>query len=187
VTFVEELEEQYLGNGKELLGNVNNTAEVLDAGDALLDGIGVVLAGGVEDVLDLVGLVLGPLLVGGATVDGHAGVDGKQTDHDDGLLVDDVELVADGGDGDTGTGGEDGGLAQDAVAGQGVEDALGLLLGRGSGLVALQAGLDGGHGGLVQLGDGGGGTRAGGAHDGASDTRGHCVDCECGESGEVCG
>ena len=121
----------------------------------------MVLAGGVEDVLDLVGLVLGPLLVSRATVDGDTGVDGEQTQHDNRLLVDDVELVADGGDRDTGTGGEDGGLAQEVAAGEGVDDALGLLL--GCGLVALQARLDGGHGGLVQGGDGGGGTRAGGA------------------------
>lgn len=121
----------------------------------------MVLAGGVEDVLDLVGLVLGPLLVGGATVDGNTGVDGEKTQHDDGLLVDDIELVADGGNRDTSTGGEDGGLAQEVAAGQGVDDALGLLL--GGGLVALEARLDGGHGGLVQGGDGGGGTRAGGA------------------------
>jgi hypothetical protein len=153
----------YLGNGEQALGNVNNTAEVLDAGDALLDSVGVVLASGVEDVLDLVGLVLGPLLVGRATVDGHSGVDGEQTQHDDRLLVDDVQLIADGGNGDTGTGREDGRLAQQAVAGQGVDDALGLLLGRRSRLVALETSLNGGHGGLGQGRDDGGRTRAGGA------------------------
>lgn len=151
----------YLGNLEKALGDVDDTTEVLNALNALLHGIGVVLAGGIEDVLDLVGLVVGPLLVSGATVDGDTGVDGKQTQHDDGLLVDDVELVADGGDRDGGAGRQDGGLAQQAAAGQGVQDALGLLLGGGG--VALLAGLQGGdHGGLLH-GEGGGGTRAGGA------------------------
>ena len=151
----------YLGNLEQGLGDVNDTAEVLDALDALLHGLGVVGAGAVQDARDLLDLLLGVVGPGRAGVLADSPEDGEQREGDDGLLVDDVELVADGGDRDTGTGGEDGGLAQEVAAGEGVDDALGLLL--GCGLVALQARLDGGHGGLVQGGDGGGGTRAGGA------------------------
>jgi hypothetical protein len=82
----------------------------------------VVLAGRVEDTLHLLVLTLGPILVGGATVVSDGPEDGAEGQHDDGLLVDDVDLIADGGDGDTGAGGEDGGLGRQIAAGQRVED-----------------------------------------------------------------
>lgn len=148
----------HLGNLEQALGDVNDTAEVLDAVDALSDSLGVVLACGVQDVLDLVVLTLGPLLVGGTTVHGDSSVDGKKTQEDDGLLVDDVQLVADGGNGDTGSGGQDGGLAEQVATGQRVEDGLGLVLWGGD--VGLEAGLGHGRKGVLK---GDAGTRAGGA------------------------
>jgi hypothetical protein len=64
--------------------------------------------------------------------------------------MDYVELVANGGDAQTGTGGEDSGLGEGAVAGDGdgVHDGLGLLLGVLLGHIRAVAGLDGdgGHG-----------------------------------------
>ncbi|KAI7001185.1 ATP synthase subunit 4 [Hortaea werneckii] len=137
----------YLGNGEEVLGDINDAAEVLDAAHARLDGIGVVLAGGVQDVLELVGLAEGPLAVGGAGVVVDGPVDGQQGDGDDGLLVDDQQLVADGGDAQAGAGGEEGGLGHEVVAGQGVQDVVGRVLGLGGGLVLLEAGGGGGEGG----------------------------------------
>lgn len=152
----------YLGDLEKVLGNLNNTAKVLDTLNALLDSLGVLLAGRVENVLDLVGLALGPLLVCGTTVDGDTGIDGEQAEHDNRLLVDDVKLVANGGNGDTGAGGEDGGLGEEVAAGERVEDALCFLLGGRN--VGLKTGLDGREG---LLGEGeGGGTRAGGACEG---------------------
>lgn len=83
----------------------------------------------VEDILLLLDLALSPLLVHGTTELGDGGEDAEQTEGDDGFLVHDVELVADGRDGETGASGEDGGLGDERVAGKRVEDGLGLLLG----------------------------------------------------------
>jgi len=118
-----------LGDGEQVLGGLDDTAEVRDAADAALDGVGVVVTRGVQDVLDLVGVVLGKLLVHGADIVVDTKVDGEEREEDNGLLVDDVELVADRGDGETSTGGKNTDLGSDGVTGQRVEDGLGDLLG----------------------------------------------------------
>ena len=152
----------YLGHLKEVLGDLDYSAKILDTLDPLLYGRGVVLPGAVEDVLDLVGLTLGPLLVSWTSVDGNTGVDGEEASQNNGLLVDDVKLVADGGNGNTGASGEDGGLGEKVAARQRVEDALGLLL--GSNLVGLEAGLDSSRDSVLGKVESGR-TRAGGACD----------------------
>ena len=129
----------YLGNSKESLGVVDDTRHLLDVLDAGLDGLGVVGAGRVQDVLDLVALLIGPLLVKGTTELDEATPDREQAEGDDGLLVHDIVLVGDGVDGKTGGGGEDGGLGNEVAAGKGVDDGLGLglgVLGREAGRVA---------------------------------------------------
>ena len=133
----------YLGDREEVLGDVDDTAEVLDALDALLDGGSVVSAGAVEDAGNLLGLLIGVVLPGGAGVLADGPEDGQQRKGDDGLLVDDVELVADGEGADTGGGGEYGGLGDGAVAGHGygIQKRLGLLLGVLLRQVGLVAGL----------------------------------------------
>ena len=127
----------HLGNLEQGLGDVNDTAEVLDALDALLDSV--------QDTRDLVDLLLRIVSPSRSSVLGNGPEDGKEREGDNGLLVDDVELVADSGDTETGSRGEDGGLGEGAVAGDGyrVEDGLGLLLGVLLGQVGLIAGLDG--------------------------------------------
>lgn len=57
----------YLGDGEERLGDLDDLGHLLDVGHADLDGLGVVGAGSVEDVLNLVGLSIGPLGIHGAT------------------------------------------------------------------------------------------------------------------------
>lgn len=109
----------YLGDREEVLGDVDDTAEVLDALDALLDGGSVVSTGRVQDAGDLVDLLLRIAGPGRAGILGNGPEDGQQRKGDDGLLVDDVELVADGEGADTGGGGEYGGLSDGAVAGHG--------------------------------------------------------------------
>lgn len=110
----------------------------------------MVVTRGVQDVLDLVGVALGELLVHGADVVVDTKVDGEEGEEDNGFLVDDVELVADGGDGETSAGGEDADLGSDRVTGQGVEDGLcgllGLLLGDLGVLLARGGGREGGDG-----------------------------------------
>jgi hypothetical protein len=137
-----------LGDSEEILGGLNDTAEVGDAADAALDGVGVVVARGVQDVLDLGGVVVGKLLVHGADVVVDTEVDGHEREEDNGLLVDDVELVADGCDGKTSSGGKDTDLAGDGVTGQRVQDGLcdllGLLLGDLGDLGSLLARRGGG-------------------------------------------
>lgn len=118
-----------LGNFKKLLGNLNDTAELLHILNAGLDGIGVVGTSRVQDILVLLRLTLGPLSVHGTAIFAEGSEDAEQTESDDGFLVEDVQLVADCGNGETGSGGQDGGLGDERAAGQGVDDRLGLLLG----------------------------------------------------------
>lgn len=86
-----------------------------------------------------------PTRVHGTSICVDSPVDCQKRQHDNAFLVDDVELVADGGYGETGAGGEDGGLGSEAVAGEGLEDGVGgrfevLLLGN----IALGAAGGGG-------------------------------------------
>lgn len=134
----------YLGNSEESLGDVDNTRHLLDVLDAGLDGLGVVGAGRVQDVLDLVALLISPLLVKGTTELDEATPDGEQAEGDDGLLVHDIVLVGEGVDGETGGGGEDGGLGHEVAAGKGVDDGLGLGLGVLGGYVGRVAGAGNG-------------------------------------------
>lgn len=83
----------------------------------------------VEDILLLLDLTNSPLLVHGTAELGDSGEDGEQTESDDGLFVQDVELVADGRDRETGTGGEDRRLRDERVAGESIDEGLSLLLG----------------------------------------------------------
>lgn len=119
----------YLGDLKEGLGDVDNAAHLLDVLNAGLDGLGVVGAGAVEDVLDLLVLSLGPLLVRRAAILEQPSPHGQQAHGHDRLLVHDVVLIAEGVDAETGGTAEEGRLADEVAAGQGVDDALGLLLG----------------------------------------------------------
>jgi hypothetical protein len=121
----------YLGNLEQGLGDVNDTAEILNALDALLDGRGVVGTGGVQDAGDLVGLLLRIVAPRGTSVLCDSPEDGQERQSNNRLLVDDVELIADGSHAETSTCREHGGLGEGAVAGDGdgVHQRLGLLLG----------------------------------------------------------
>lgn len=118
-----------LGHSKKVLGDINHSAEVLDAVHACLDGIGVVVSCSVEDSLDLVLLSLRPLRVHGASVGVDSPVDSEERKHDNRLLIDNVELIADGRYGQSSASGEDGGLRSEAVAGEALEDGVGGGLG----------------------------------------------------------
>ena len=144
----------YLGNLEQGLGNVNNAGHQLDIADAGLDGGGVVGTGLVEDVLDLVVLGLGPLGVHGTAILDEGAPDGEQGDGDDGLLVDDVVLVADGVSAQGGGGREDGRLGDEGVARKGIDERLRLLLGLLGGHVGDVAGGNGRDGGQGAPGDG---------------------------------
>jgi hypothetical protein len=121
----------YLGNLEQGLGDVNDTAEVLDALDALLDSRGVVGTGRVQDTRDLVRLLLRIVSPGRTGVLCDSPEDGQEREGNNGLLVDDVELIADSGNAQTSSGGEHSRLGEGAVSGDGdrVHQRLGLLLG----------------------------------------------------------
>lgn len=95
----------------------------------MLDSVGVVGTGSVQDVLLLLDLALSPFPVGRTSVLGDGSENAEKTEGGNGFLVQDVELVADGGDGDTGSGGKDGSLGNQGVARKRVEDRLSFLLG----------------------------------------------------------
>lgn len=140
----------HLGNLKEGLGDVDDTTEVLDALNALLDSGSVVLAGRVQDAGDLFGLLLRIFSPRRSSIFGDGPEDGQQRESNNGLLVDDVELVANSGDTQTSAGGEHSSLGEGAVSRHGyrVEHRLGLLLGVLLGHIGVVAGLvgDGGKG-----------------------------------------
>jgi hypothetical protein len=124
-----QTDKSYLGNSEKLLGDLNNAGHLGDVVDTLLNSVGVVGTGSIQDILVLLDLTLGPLGVSGATVLANSGEDRQQTESGDGLLVHDVQLIADGGDGQTSGGREGSGLGDQGVAGDGVENGLGLLRG----------------------------------------------------------
>lgn len=93
-----------------------------DALDAGLDSLGVVGTGSVQNALDLVDLSVCPLLVHWSTIFEDGCPDAQQAKGNDGLLVDDVVLVAKGIDRNTGRGGEDRGLGDQRVAGERVKN-----------------------------------------------------------------
>lgn len=107
-----------LGNFKKLLGNLNDTTELLDILNAGLDGIGVVGTSRVQNILVLLRLTLSPLSVHGATIFAESSEDTEQTECDYGFLVQHVELVADGGNGETGSGRQDRGLGDERAPGE---------------------------------------------------------------------
>lgn len=137
----------YLGDLEQALGDVNDAAHLLDAVDAGLDGLGVVGTGSVQDTGNLLVLALSPLAVHGASVLDDGTPNTQQAESDDGLLVDDIVLVAEGVDGQTGGGGQDGGLGHERVAGQGIQNRLSLLLGVLGGNIGRLAVAGGGEGG----------------------------------------
>lgn len=130
----------YLGNLEQALGDINDTLHLLDALDAVLDGLGVVGTGSVQDAGDLLVLPLSPLPVQGTSILDDGAPDTQQTEGDDGLLVDNVVLVAEGVDGQAGGGRQDGALGDEGASGKGVEDRLGLLLGVLGGHIGSVAG-----------------------------------------------
>lgn len=130
----------HLGNLEKRLGDVDDTSHLLDVLDAGVDGLGVVGASRVQDVADLADLSLGPSGVCWSKVLANSEEDGEKRETDDGLLVDDIVLVAESEDGRAGTGREDGGLGDQGVAWKGIEDRLGLLLWLLSGDAGVVAG-----------------------------------------------
>lgn len=125
-----------LGQSKEILGGRDNVLELRDRVDALLNGNGVGLASLVEDALDVLNLAVGPRGVAGRGGLAHHKQERGKDAEETGLGVDDVEAVGDGVNKTGGTGSEDAALGQRAVAGQGINDRLGLGLGVLGGVAA---------------------------------------------------
>lgn len=88
----------------------------------------MVSTGRVQDASDLVDLRIGPLSVHWAGVFADSVEDAEKGESHDGLVVDDIVLVAERVDRGTGTGGKDGGLGDEGVSWKRVDDRLGLLL-----------------------------------------------------------
>lgn len=82
---------------------------------------------------------------------GHGPEHTERRQHDNGLLIDDVDFVGDCPDRDTRAGGQDGGFRHEGVSGKGVDDRLrsfagffGGEVGGGAGWVVVET--DGGSG-----------------------------------------
>lgn len=118
-----------LGDSEKVLGGLDNILELVDVTDSLLDGVGVLVSGGVEDVSHVLNVTVSPRGVAGATELGNDNNEGSEDTENDRLIVDNVQLVGDGVDGSEDTGSEDTSLGQDVVTGDGVQDGGGLSLG----------------------------------------------------------
>ena len=118
----------HLGDLEEGLGDINNTSHLLDVLNALLDGLSVVGTGRVQDAADLLDLSVGPLSVHWSGILSDSKEDAEEGECDNRLLVDDVVLVGERVDGSSGGGGEDGGLGDEGVSWERIDDGLGLLL-----------------------------------------------------------
>lgn len=137
----------YLGHLEKLFRDLDDTAQLLDTLNTLLDSRSMALSRGVEDVLHLVDLAIGPFLVHGSPIMRHGPEDGESGKHDNGLFIDHIDLIRDGVDGDTGAGGEDGGLGDERVARESIDYGLGFFarfLGGHVGCVACGVEADGG-------------------------------------------
>lgn len=88
----------------------------------------------------------------------------EQAKRYDGFFVDDVDFVADCGDGQTGAGGENGGFGGEGRAGERVDDGLGLGFG-----VSVAGDV-----GLLTSGNNGDGGKSSGGKEGRTDTGGAC-------------
>lgn len=101
--------------------------------------------GSVQDAGDLVGLLLSIVSPRWTSILGNSPEDGQQRKSDNRFLIDDVKLVADGCDTQSSAGGENGGLGEGAVSGEGyrVKDRLCLLLGVFLGNIGVEADLGG--------------------------------------------
>lgn len=119
----------YLGNGEERLGDVDDAAHLRNIVDPVLDGLGVVGASGVQDVPDPVVVGLRPFLIHRTTELDQRSPDAQKSEGNDGLLVDDVVLIADGVDGQTGGGGKDSALGDEGATGKSIDEGLRLSLG----------------------------------------------------------
>ncbi len=82
-----------LGDGVELLGEGDDLLDRLEAVKALRDGLGVLLAGTVQDAADALNVAVGPRGVGGTDVLADRVEDDEEADGEDGLLVGDLGLV----------------------------------------------------------------------------------------------
>lgn len=117
-----------LGKSVEGLGDLDDILHLTDLINAVLDGGLVVDAGLLEDGADLVNVDIGPLVEGltGSLDDTAEG--SSESEEDQGLLVEDVDLLGDQVGGGTSNSGDVSSLGDQRAAGEGVNDALGLGL-----------------------------------------------------------
>ena len=118
-----------LGKSVEGLGDLDNILHLTDLVNAVLNGGLVVDAGLLEDGADLVDVDISPLVEGLAGSLDDTAEGGSESQEDQGLLVEDVDLLGDQVGGSASNGGDVSSLGDQRVTGEGVNDALGLGLG----------------------------------------------------------
>lgn len=106
----------YLRDFEQGLGNIHNAAQLLYVVNSGFDSLSVIGTSRVQDVSDLVGLCLRPLLIHRSTIFDNTAPNAQQAEHNDGFLVNNIVLVAESVDCDTSAGGENGSLGDQGVA-----------------------------------------------------------------------
>jgi hypothetical protein len=112
----------YLGDLEEVLRDLNDIGERLHVLDASAHSLGVTLPRVIQSALDAGDCAVGPLAVHGTTVFEDTVEDGEQAESNDGFLVEHVQLIGDSPGGNTGTGRQDRGLGNEAVAWESIDD-----------------------------------------------------------------
>ncbi len=107
----------YLGNLKESLRNINNPTKLLNTLNSRLHRGGMILPRRVQDPLHLIDLPIRPILIHRPAIPPDRPEHAQQAERNDGFLVQHVQLVADGRNRETGTGGQDGGFGCEIPAG----------------------------------------------------------------------
>jgi hypothetical protein len=112
----------YLRNLKKLLGNFNNSAQLLDVVNALLDRVGMIGTCSIENVLVLLNLAFSPLPIHRAAVLGHACENAEKAECHNRLFIYHVEFIANRCDGKTSCGGNYRSLRNERAARNGIKD-----------------------------------------------------------------
>ena len=107
---------------EEVLRHINHTAQLFDVIDSVLYSFRMALPCRVQDAFHLADLSISPLAVHWPAVSSNRPKNAQSAKHDDRLFIDNIDLVADGKNGQGGARGQNGGFGDERGSRQRVDD-----------------------------------------------------------------